>query len=76
MQKPLGLREKSAAKYFLSIRPQTIYSTSYENNLPFYGSRGGGFGTRMFTADADGGNLRIIPNYTSHFIWTPDGKKS
>lgn len=36
----------------------------------------GGFGTRMFTADADGGNLRIIDpyNYTSHFIWTPDSK--
>lgn len=31
----------------------------------------------MFTADADDGNLRIITpyNYTSHFIWTPDGKK-
>lgn len=31
----------------------------------------GGFGTRMFTADADGKNLRVIDpyNFTSHFIW-------
>ncbi len=77
MQKRFGLREKSAAKYFLFTRAQSIYSISYENSLPLYSSRGGGFGTRMFTADADDGNLRIITpyNYTSHFIWTPDGKK-
>ena len=31
----------------------------------------GGFGTRMFTASADGTDLRVIDpyNYTSHFIW-------
>jgi hypothetical protein len=36
----------------------------------------GGFGTRMFTASADGKELRAIDpyNYTSHFIWTPDSK--
>ena len=38
--------------------------------------RVGGFGTRMFTASADGKDLRVIDpyNYTSHFIWTPDSK--
>ena len=37
----------------------------------------GGFGTRMFTANADGSDMRIIDpyNYTSHFIWDCDGKK-
>ena len=36
----------------------------------------GGFGTRMFTADADGKNLRVIDpyNYTSHFIWDTESK--
>ena len=36
----------------------------------------GGFGTRMFTASADGKGLRVIDpyNYTSHFIWSPDSK--
>ena len=39
--------------------------------------RVGGFGTRMFTSDADGKNLRAIDpyNYTSHFIWEPDCKR-
>ena len=32
---------------------------------------GGGYKTRMFTADADGKDLRVIDpyNHTSHFIW-------
>ncbi len=36
----------------------------------------GGFGTRMFTAAADGSDLRIIDpyNYTSHFIWDNESK--
>ena len=40
-----------------------------ERNKPYWGV--GGFGTRMFTASADGTDLRIIDsyNYTSHFIW-------
>ncbi|MGV8096561.1 MAG: hypothetical protein AB2L24_32290 [Mangrovibacterium sp.] len=40
-----------------------------ERNLPYKGV--GGFGTRMFTASADGTDLRVIDpyNYTSHFIW-------
>ena len=32
---------------------------SYENNPPLYSSRVGGFGTRMFTADADGGKRQL-----------------
>lgn len=37
----------------------------------------GGFGTRMFTANADGSDMRVIDpyNYTSHFIWDCDGKR-
>ena len=40
-----------------------------EKNRKYGGA--GGFGTRMFTASADGADLRIIDpyNYTSHFIW-------
>ena len=40
-----------------------------ERNAPYTAI--GGFGTRMFTASADGTDLRIIDpyNYTSHFIW-------
>lgn len=36
----------------------------------------GGFGTRMFTASVDGGDLRAIDpyNYTSHFIWDTESK--
>lgn len=36
----------------------------------------GGFGTRMFTANADGSDLRVIDpyNYTSHFIWDAESK--
>ena len=40
-----------------------------ERNEPYRSV--GGFGTRMFTASADGTDLRVIDpyNYTSHFIW-------
>ena len=40
-----------------------------ERNEPYKSV--GGFGTRMFTASADGTDLRVIDpyNYTSHFIW-------
>ncbi|MDR1524287.1 MAG: hypothetical protein LBS79_03380, partial [Tannerella sp.] len=40
-----------------------------ERNAPY--KNVGGFGTRMFTASADGTDLRVIDpyNYTSHFIW-------
>lgn len=40
-----------------------------EKNKPYKDV--GGFGTRMFTAAADGSDLRVIDpyNYTSHFIW-------
>lgn len=40
-----------------------------EQNAPYGGV--GGFGTRMFTASAEGADLRVIDpyNYTSHFIW-------
>jgi len=40
-----------------------------KRNAP-YGSVGG-FGTRMFTASAEGTDLRVIDpyNFTSHFIW-------